>query len=443
MTDPLQPEPHSIAYWREIASEGPDRALANWNARLTKYHQRPGWKEAMAWLPSDDELLKAWEQAPSGFLQGVPWVLKDLFDVAGVPTTASSRFLETLHGLPEVDGAIVSDLKTEGGVLTGKTHLNEFAYGLDGVNPHFGTVPNPVLEGRLAGGSSSGSVWAVASGVVPFAVGTDTGGSIRVPSAFCGLYGLRLVPEHRWISDGCFPLSHSFDTAGWFTRTGEDMSALLSLFGSSNMAISEVRPEGLNLVAAYQLEPALAAVMTAETEGWSQTATPSELDEWEAATDSLVGTFNILQSSEALDLHRDWLYRYKEQYDPATWARIFRAENWSEEQKEAAAARADKWRNTLADWIEAYGFVVLPTSPSLPPKLSQGMESSVREGILAMTSPASLGGHPVLSIPVGSAPDTLTAAQVVLPKSLDQAIPLAKCILKATTGDQSKIASGR
>ena len=155
-------------------------------------------------------------------LHGVPYLLKDLFDLAGVPTKAGSTFLDRSDPLTRATAPIVQRLRELGAVLAGKTHLVEFASGLTGENPHYGDCPHPHFPDRLSGGSSSGSAALVAAGVAPLAIGTDTGGSVRVPAALCGLYGFRLTPDDELIRDA-FPLAPTMDTAGWFTANAKDM----------------------------------------------------------------------------------------------------------------------------------------------------------------------------------------------------------------------------
>ncbi len=212
-----------IDYWTSIYGEGPEVA-ANVFASFLETVSLRDRNAALAYVPQIDGLRQAFAMAEhsAGSLRGVPYVLKDLFDLSGIPTGAGSTFLPTVRPLPKKNADMVRSLEEHGAVCCAKTHLNEFAYGLTGENPHFGDCPHPRLDYSLAGGSSSGTAWAVGSGLVPFGIGTDTAGSIRVPSAFCGLFGLRL-PHLQWATRGCFPLAPSFDTVGWLTRTPEDM----------------------------------------------------------------------------------------------------------------------------------------------------------------------------------------------------------------------------
>ncbi|MCZ6675560.1 MAG: amidase [Verrucomicrobia bacterium] len=183
-------------------------------------------KTAIARTQTRKDLIQAFELStsnPNLPLSGVPYLLKDLYDVAGWDTTASSLFLHEVRPAPQKSSALAQAFDQAGGVFAGKTHLVEFAYGMEGSNSHFGDGVHPQFPERVSGGSSSGSVWAVASGLVPLASGSDTGGSVRVPAAYNGLYGLRVTPDHPWSKDGCFPLSPSLDTAGWFTRTADDI----------------------------------------------------------------------------------------------------------------------------------------------------------------------------------------------------------------------------
>jgi len=156
-----------------------------------------------------------------GLLHGIPVALKDLIDVAGIPTTGGSILFK--DRVPERDAAVARRMAQAGTALLGKTHMVEFAYGGVGINHHYGTPWNPwdARTHRIPGGSSSGSAVAVAAGLAPFALGSDTGGSVRIPSAFCGLVGFK--PTYGRVSNvGVLPLDRNLDSVGPLTRTVED-----------------------------------------------------------------------------------------------------------------------------------------------------------------------------------------------------------------------------
>jgi len=151
--------------------------------------------------------------AATGPLQGLSFAAKDLFDVAGLPTTAGNPDFAERWGLPRRDAWAVAALKQAGAKLIAKTHTHELAYGITGINPHFGTPQNPKVLGGIPGGSSSGSAVAVAAGLVPVALGSDTAGSVRIPASFCGAYAYR--PTHGAIpTKGMVPLAPSYEPWG-------------------------------------------------------------------------------------------------------------------------------------------------------------------------------------------------------------------------------------
>jgi len=155
---------------------------------------------------------------------GIPLAVKDLFDTAGLVTTyGSSIFAEHV---PQQTAEAVRLLEAAGYVDVGKTNLHEFAYGVTSMNPHYGWVPNPVRERRIAGGSSGGSAAALAAGLADAALGTDTGGSIRIPAAYCGVVGFK--PTYGLVSlEGCWPLAPSYDHAGPMARTVSECVSMM------------------------------------------------------------------------------------------------------------------------------------------------------------------------------------------------------------------------
>jgi aspartyl-tRNA(Asn)/glutamyl-tRNA(Gln) amidotransferase subunit A len=162
-------------------------------------------------LASAADSERAYRSGSERPLEGVPIGVKDIFDTAGLETTSGSSFLR--GRVPEHDAVAVRALRNAGAIVVGKTATHEFAFGVTTVNSHYGPTHHPTHRGHIVGGSSGGSAAAVAAGLVPIALGSDTSVSIREPSAFCGVFGLR--PTHGSVSlDGAMPLSASFDTAG-------------------------------------------------------------------------------------------------------------------------------------------------------------------------------------------------------------------------------------
>lgn len=159
----------------------------------------------------------------SGPLSGLSFAVKDVFDIKGNTSGAGNPDWLRTHPPAESTAPALLALLQRGAALEGTTQTDELMYSLNGENAHYGTPINPVAPDRIPGGSSSGSAVAAAAGLVDFAIGTDTGGSIRIPSSYCGLYGFR--PTHGAVStEGLIPLAHSFDTVGWMSR---DVNILL------------------------------------------------------------------------------------------------------------------------------------------------------------------------------------------------------------------------
>ncbi|MFO7723942.1 MAG: amidase family protein [Oceanipulchritudo sp.] len=350
---------------------------------------------AIAWLPGT---AKA---ASPGPLAGMDFLVKDVFDVAGWPTTASSTFLGDLRPPPAEDAAMVSSLGCLGAVCRGKTHLNEFAYGLSGENPHFGDCPHPEDGERLSGGSSSGSAYAVAKGWVPLALGTDTGGSIRVPAAFCGVWGIRYSPG--FLMRGCFPLAPSLDTAGFFTRSPGELRRVHEALTGAGPKAASGKPLEVRKLGAISSSWCLSDEVTrgyrkafAERGMEVDESLAGELSQW---METLPEAFSVLQSLEALEVHGDWLDRYREAYDPAVFGRIERARHWRMsdiEQARRIRRDFDAWFTTA---VGPGTVLALPAVPCPSPRKGD-LTEPFRERLLALTTPFSLAGWPALLEPV-------------------------------------------
>jgi Asp-tRNA(Asn)/Glu-tRNA(Gln) amidotransferase A subunit family amidase len=302
----------------------------------------------------------------------------------------------------------------------------EFAYGMEGSNCHFGDGVHPLFPTRISGGSSSGSVWAVAGGLVPLASGSDTGGSVRVPAAYNGLYGLRVTPTHPWSKDGCFPLSPSFDTAGWFTRTAKDME--LTIDGLFATARTERAPlKGLELLPNYPFidtglsTPHRLAVETI------QPSTDTEATEAFQALPDLIKAYLVISSSEAMQVHQTWHERRKAQYDPQTWGRIAKGKQWSTDDLNQAVAVKGQVSKQFTTWFQDYDFIVLPAAPVPAPLLGEG--TPLREAHLSLTAPASLAGLPVLTLPYFMESGLSGGLQIIVPDLSPRSIAVWKQLL--------------
>jgi amidase/aspartyl-tRNA(Asn)/glutamyl-tRNA(Gln) amidotransferase subunit A len=397
----------------EAAREVRRRAEAN----LTAGQRRA----AVAVLLDEPALAAGFASAPAGGpLRGVPYLLKDLFDVAGLPTLAGSSFLGEVRPTPAQDSQCVRELRAAGAVLAGKTQLFEFAWGLTGENAHYGDCEHPRFPGRSSGGSSSGSAAAVAADVVPFAIGTDTGGSIRIPAAFCGVFGYRGAPRDAWIS-GAFPLAPRFDAAGWFTRTAPDMRAAISAL--VGIRTSERAPRGCYLEMPG-LDPEVASACAAAA---ADLAPPADsavrgelLDKFAPAAE----IYGVLGGIEAWKIHKKWADRYRGRYGPLVQVRLDRARAVSQAQVAAVepsqAALELSWRK----FFLAYDFLVMAASP-FPALAKADCTPANRLRMLGLTAPASLGGLPVLTVPVALASGMSAGLQIVINNPQSPVIPWA------------------
>lgn len=415
--------PVSISDWRELSAKDPELSVQAFNRKLESIPPKVR-KRVFASLPSLMELSDGFSDAvsakPDASFLGVPYLLKDLYDFPGFQTTASSDFLPEIRPLPQTESSLSQDLRAKGAVFAGKTHLNEFAYGLSGENKHFGDCPHPVFPERLSGGSSSGSAWAVAKGIVPIATGTDTGGSIRVPAAWCGIYGIRFSPN-RWSTDGCFPLASSFDTAGWFCKTASDMEtsfkALLKLKRSPKQTL-----QGVSLLSVVpEVDNAYRAKFMDTAEKLNANEYTDITNLYLKATRSVAKHYSVLQSIDAYKTHKEWLDDYKDRYDPVVWQRIDRARRWSSEEIDSAR----KAESAILEFFEVnfkqYDFIAIPATQS-PAITAAGHSDSFRSRLLELTAPGSFARCPVLTIPIQVGQEAQGVQ--ILYKSEDSEIPL-------------------
>lgn len=399
----------TIDQWKEL---GPDAAAAEIYARVNARLSPEQKRAVIAWMPDEAALGAMFAAAPhdGGYVLGrVPYLAKDLFDVAGAPTYAGSTFLPKVRPAPRTHSALIRAARSAGLVCAGKTHLHEFAYGITGENPHYGDCDHPRFPGHTTGGSSSGSAAAVAAGIVPLAFGTDTGGSIRVPAAFCGLFGLRLSPGDPWARDA-IPLSPSFDTVGWFTATATDMRhAIEALIGFGGA--------GRSLRGCYLempgVDPAVASACRNAAERFAGPADDETRTKLQQVFSRTLETYNAVVAVEAWEYHKAWAQAHQSEYDPAVWARLNRVHTITPEQVAAARQTCIEVQLLWTRFFLTYDFLIMPASPC-PALTKAECTAENRTRILALTAPASVGGLPVLTIPIALPSGLTTGLQFVV-----------------------------
>ena len=397
----------TFSEWRQL----PPAAAAREVHRRVESRLSPAQhRAAIARLEPEDALAEKFAAAPRGTpLSGVPFFAKDLFDVAGLPTFAGSTFLPEVRPTPTRDSNLVSAVRAAGAVLAGKTHLHEFAYGITGENPHYGDCEHPRFPGRTTGGSSSGSAIVVGAGIAPLALASDTGGSVRVPAAFCGLFGFRLTPRDRWISDA-FPLAPSFDTAGWFTAQAADLRETLDALVGRRTSQREPRGCYLELPG---LDADVAAACAAAAHRIALPAEPIVRADLLRGFASALDTYNVIVAVEAWDAHKTWAERFRTRYDPAVWQRLNRVHALAPAQIEAAQLALATLQMLWTQFFLTYDFLVLPATPC-PALTKADCTLANRSRLLALTTPVSLGGLPVLSVPVPLPSGLTSGLQIVV-----------------------------
>ncbi len=414
----------TMAEWQALGTRDPAGAAKEIARRLRTGLPDGQSRAVFASLTPQADMLATFERVVGTIapLAGVPYVLKDLFFTAGQPLNAGADFPTGVLPIRPRDSKLPHSLRGLGTILAAKTQLYEFAYGLTGENPHHGDCEHPRFPGRTSGGSSSGSAAAVAAGIVPLAVGSDTGGSIRVPAAFCGLYGIRLTPEDAYISDA-FPLAPSFDTAGWFTRNAADLQ-LINRYLLGKPVPGERELRGCVLDFSSLAQPAdeeVARAFNTAAARFAQTA-PNDVSEFLLQRFSgSADAYAVLQSTEACAAHAEWLDRHRDRYSAEVWERLDRGRRWSPAQLNEANAVRERVRTAWSTYFENYDFLLMPATPF--PALTKA-ECTVenRTRLLTLMTPASLGGVAVLSIPVALPGGLSTGLQFIVPSPQSPAI---------------------
>jgi amidase len=338
----------------------------------------------------------------AGPLSDVTLAVKDVIDVQGVATGAGlPDFLADARPAP-AHAAPVQKLLDAGAAALGKAHTDELAFSLSGTNFHYGTPHNPAAPGCVPGGSSSGSASAVASGVAAIALGTDTAGSTRVPSSYCGIYGLR--PTHGRIAmTGVLPLAPSFDTCGVFAAEGELLErAATCLLESTPAAPPEALVLGTDLLA--EADPDVAAAVQAAAQRFAAAlAVPLHSAEFAAGrAQAWLEAFRGRQFVEVWRAHGPWVESRHPSLGPGIAARFAAARATPDAAAVPATAAGDEVRERLDRVLPAGGALVLPATATVAPvpTLAAKAKDDLRARTMRLTSIAGLAGAPAVSLPL-------------------------------------------
>ncbi len=352
---------------------------------------------------------------------GVALAVTDLIDMEGVPTTAGCRAVADEAVAAPADAACLAGARAAGARIVGRTNLHELALGVTGVNPWFGTPRNPLDPSLAPGGSSSGSAVAVATGEADVAYGSDTGGSVRIPSACCATAGLKTT-WGRVSLQGVWPLAPSFDTIGPMARDVAGLVAGMSLL-EPGFVVPELagspRVGRIALEADPLIDAALSAVLSASE--W-------EVDDLHVASwDRASAAAGLLLVAEAWESDHELLARAPEKIGADVAGRL-RSGHGPQVSAHRASARATQssWREELAGLFSRFAFLVTPTMSILPPSLERASDLlSVRH-----TLPVNLAGVPALSLPVPTSAPLPASLQLIGPEGAEEALLAAGAVLE-------------
>jgi aspartyl-tRNA(Asn)/glutamyl-tRNA(Gln) amidotransferase subunit A len=373
-----------------------------------------------------------------GPLAGVPFAVKNLFDVAGVTTIAGSKIRRdappALH-----DATAIQRLTAAGAVLVGALNMDEFAYGFVTENAHDGPTHNPHDLSRIAGGSSGGSAAAVAGGLVPLTLGSDTNGSIRIPAGLCGVFGLKPTLG-RLSRQGAFPFVESLDHIGPFARSVADLALAYDLMQGPDpldrLCRRPAEPAAPRLQAPNRQEGADAPLRVGMLGGWfARGAFPEVLEALEIVADALQATRGVelpgaetaraaafcLTAVEGGALHLEDLRTRALDYDPAVRDRLLAGALLPEAVAEAARRYRPIFRDAVARVFEDFDLLLAPASVCPAPGIGQttmemgGAQVSVRKNLGAYTQPISYVGLPVVTVPLNRPGKLPIGVQIIAP----------------------------
>jgi amidase len=366
---------------------------------------------ARAFIPYPDAPVP---NAGTGPLSGLTFAVKDLFDVAGYPTGGGNPFVLARSGIKSRNAPVVQRLLDAGARFVGKVVTDEFAFSINGSNVHFGAPVNGAAPERISGGSSSGSAAAVSHRLVDFALGTDTGGSVRAPANHCGLYGIR--PTHGRVSlDAVMDLSPSLDTCGWFARDARTFTRVAEVLLGEDPRPLAPRIRLLKPNDAWSL--IAAPVRAAHSESLARVAHGLQalsggkggeqdyvaIEAVPEGFDALYWAFRYLQGREAWSSDGPLIQHYQPPMGPDVAARFAWASAVTDEQVADASRLREKFRRRFGEMLGDDGILVLPTTPDIAPLRTEGDTAleAYRAHAVQLLCLAGLSGFAQVSLPLG------------------------------------------
>ena len=356
---------------------------------------------AHAFLPYPDVAVP---HASTGPLTGLCFGVKDLFDVAGYPTGGGQPFVLAMSGIKTRTAPTVQKLLDAGARFIGKTVTDELAFSMNGNNAHFGAPINGAAPDRISGGSSSGSASAVSNGLCDFALGSDTGGSVRAPANHCGLYGIR--PTHGRISlAGVLDLAPSLDTCGYFARDIETFARVSNVLMDAD---TTPLPSKIRLLKPLDIWALLDADVTTAQAGplaRVQATLGKALDTQVILddVDTLYWRFRHIQGREAWMVNGPLIERFCPPLGPGVAERFAWSKTVTDAQFAQATVYRERFKKHLADLLGTDGVLVMPTVPDVAPLCVDGGDAmeSYRNRSIQMLCIAGLSGFPQISLPLG------------------------------------------
>jgi len=377
---------------------------------------------ARAFVPYPDAPVP---RATSGPLADLSFAAKDLFDVAGYPTGGGNPIVLAMSGIKTRTAPTVQKLLDAGARFVGKTVTDELAFSMNGNNAHFGAPINGAARDRITGGSSSGSASAVSSNLCDFALGTDTGGSVRAPANHCGLYGLR--PTHGRVSlEGALDLAPSFDTCGWFARDIGTFARVADVLLGPDAA---PLPERVRLLRPDDVwaQPAPAAVdaLKGAADRVQGVLGPAKgIEVVLESFDAMYWNFRYLQSREAWLTDGPLIERYAPPLGPGVAERFAWSREVTDAQVNAAHVFRTAFRAQLASLLGNDGVLLMPTMPDIAPLRSDSEAAleDYRNRAIRMLCIAGLAGFPQLSMPLASREGAPLGISLLGPAGADRSL---------------------